>query len=415
MRIKILDKKIEERKLWFLGKISLWDYLLSVTPENFDFEIQRGIVKNRYLDSILQSINANEAIPPITITADIDNYEEIEDYINIEVGKFNILDGLQRTYRLWIYKEIAEIATLQLQKDLFGEAQYDIQNVVSTLKNKQYYMPGVLSVSQIKTLLDNTALINVSKIEEIYKHFDVYLYVWSGLSEKEIIQKMLILNAGQRKVSIGHQYELMFLQIFKDHQLTQKVSLFREKEEKYTQVKIGKRTIGEFIFSSTIIGIQSLIAGKPVRLSPENLDLGTDEDYISEDQVTQYFNQPFLNIYLESLYKIDKALFHKNEAYLKWFVKDTTISGVMGAIGSSLKCSQADFNEQYEKTTNLLKRKIEQNDCFHVMQFYDEYSKLSSQKINIGDKVRNAIYNYTLALLGNKPITWSKAFTNNAD
>lgn len=414
MKIEILDKKIEGQKLWFLGKISLWDYLSSVTPENFDFEIQRGIVKNRYLDSILQSINANEAIPPITITTGIDNYKETETHINIDEGKFNILDGLQRTYRLWLYKKIAEIAIIS-PKDLFGEAQYNIQNIVLTLKSEQYYMPGVLSVSQIKTLLDSTALINVSKIEDIYRRFNIYLYVWSGLSEKEIIQKMLILNAGQRKVSIGHQYELMFLQIFKDNQLTQKVSLFREKEEKYTQVKTGKRAIGEFIFSSTIIGIQSLIAGKPIRLSTENLDFGTDEDYISEDQVTQYFNQPFLNIYLESLYKIDNALFHKNEAYLKWFVKDTTISGVMGAIGSFLKCSQADFNEQYDKTTNLLKRKIEQCDCFHVMQFYDEYSKLSSQKINIGDKVRNAIYNYTLALLDNKPITWSKAFTNNAD
>lgn len=413
MEIEILDKKIAEQKSWFLGKTSLWDYLSSVIPENFDFEIQRGIVKNRYLDSILQSINAGEVIPPITITASFDNYDGIETHINIDEGNFNILDGLQRTYRLWLYKKIAEIATSR--RNLFGEAQYDIQDIVSTLKSKQYYMPGVLAISQIKALLETTAIVNVSRIEEIYKQFDIYLYVWSGLSEKEIIQKMLILNAGQRKVSIGHQYELMFLQIFKDRQLTPKVSLVREKEENYTQIKTGRRTVGVFIFSSTIIGIQSLIACKPIRLSPGNLDFGNEEDYISEDQVNRYFNQPFLNIYLESLYEIDNALVRKNETYLKWFVKDTTISGVMGAIGAFLKCSEEDFNSEYKKTTNLLISKIEKNDCFHIVQFYAEYSKLSSQKINIGDKVRNAIYNYTLALLTNKSMTWSEAFTNNKD
>ena len=57
MKIEILDKKlIENQQSWFLGKISLWDYLSAVEQDNYEFEIQRGIVKNRYLDSILDSI-----------------------------------------------------------------------------------------------------------------------------------------------------------------------------------------------------------------------------------------------------------------------------------------------------------------------------------------------------------------------
>lgn len=70
MRIEILDKRIKDDKSWFLGRISLWDYLSAVSVDNFEFDIQRGIVKNRYLDSILSSISNKEPIPPITITTD---------------------------------------------------------------------------------------------------------------------------------------------------------------------------------------------------------------------------------------------------------------------------------------------------------------------------------------------------------
>lgn len=409
MKIKILDKKIANGKSWFLGKISLWDYLSSVTDKNFEYDIQRGIVKNRYLDSILQSVNKGEALPPITIV--VDKYENEDMYINIADGTFNILDGLQRTYRLWLYKKISEISAPT--ENLFGGKQYDITNIVSTLKKSPYYIPGVISVSQVKSLLDDTMPINVSSIEEIYRQFDIYLYVWAGLNDKEIVQKMLILNAGQRRVSIGHQYELMFLQIFKDKEITDKVHLAREKDENFGVIKVGKRNIGEFIFSSTIIGIQSLIAGEPIRLSAENLEYGKEDEYISEELVNRYFNQPFLNIYLESLYKIDEALCQISETYLKWIVKDTTISGIMGAIGAFLKLgNNNDFNLSYGNVINFFVQKINEKDCFEIECFYKEYSNLSSQKINIGDKVRNAIFTYTLGILKNSPIKWAEAFTN---
>lgn len=414
MKIEVLDKKINDGKSWFLGKISLWDYLSSVKPQNFDFDVQRGIVKNRYLDSILQSINTNEAIPPLTITVNSYKSDKTASYIDINDGEFNILDGLQRTYRLWLYKKIAELAKPHF--DLFSTKSYNISQVVKDLKSWPCYISGVISVSQIKALLNIDAPINVTTIQAIYKKFYIYLYVWSGLDDKEIIQKMLILNAGQRKVSIGHQYELMFLQIIKDNTLPENVKLIREKEDKYSMVKMGRRNVGEFIFSSTIIGIQSLIAGKPVRLSPENLELGTEDDYISEKQVTQYFNQPFLNIYLISLYNIDRVLYGIDENYLKWFVKDTTISGIMGAIGSFLKELEGEYNNLYQqKIEDLINKIRKSDDAFDLNKFYFEYSKLSSQKINIGDKVRMSIFNYTLALLKDEKITWSQAFMNNKD
>lgn len=408
MKIEILDRKqIEGHQSWFLGKISLWDYLSAVEPNNYEFEVQRGIVKNRYLDSILASINRKEVIPPITITTNEFKLTG-DNYITIENGKFNILDGLQRTYRLWLYKKLFEISILN--KDLFGEC--NVHTVVSELKTAEYYLPGVISVTQIKDILNTDNLINISIIPQIYKDFDIYMYIWSNLSEKETVNKMLILNAGQRKVSVNHQYELMFLQVLKDMHLPDNISLIREKDPQYGSIRRGNREIGEYIFSSTIIGIQSLIEGRPIRLSPDNIEIGVEDNYISKDKVDIFFNQPFLNIYLNSLIDLDRSLYNYGDEYKKWFVKDTTISGIMGAIGAKLKDISQDYNNQYKDEIESLCKKIDVSDCFNLQDFYTEYNLLSSTKINIGDKVRDAIFRYSKALIEDNNIRWKDAFNS---
>lgn len=408
MKIEILDRKqIEGHQSWFLGKISLWDYLSAVEPNNYEFEVQRGIVKNRYLDSILVSINRKEVIPPITITTNEFKLTG-DNYITIENGKFNILDGLQRTYRLWLYKKLFEISILN--KDLFGEC--NVHTVVSELKTAEYYLPGVISVTQIKDILNTDNPINISIIPQIYKDFDIYMYIWSNLSEKETVNKMLILNAGQRKVSVNHQYELMFLQVLKDMHLPDNISLIREKDPQYGSIRRGNREIGEYIFSSTIIGIQSLIEGRPIRLSPDNIDIGVEDNYISKDKVDIFFNQPFLNIYLNSLIDLDRSLYNYGDEYKKWFVKDTTISGIMGAIGAKLKYISQDYNNQYKDEIESLCKKIDVSDCFNLQDFYTEYNLLSSTKINIGDKVRDAIFRYSKALIEDNNIRWKDAFNS---
>lgn len=407
MRIEILDKRIKDDKSWFLGRISLWDYLSAVSVDNFEFDIQRGIVKNRYLDSILSSISNKEPIPPITITTD--KYIDLgNSCIEVLNDDFNILDGLQRTYRLWLYKKISDMS--EPKRDLFDNISHDLSEIISKLKESEFYIPGVISLLQIKSLLDNNNHINVSLIPTLYRSFYIYLYIWVGLDEKEIINKMLILNAGQRMVSINHQYELMFLKIFKDNKVTDKVNLIREKDKKYGKVKYGDRNLGDFIFSSVIIGIQSLIEGKPVRLSAENLEIGYNDEFISEEDVSRFFNQPFLNIYLESLYKIDSILNKYSDAYKKWFVKDTTLSGIMGAVGYYIKNIE---NIEYSAVIDKLLKAVNNEKCFNIDVFYSEYNKLSSTRINIGEKVRDAIFKYTLSLLNNEPIEWNKAFTLN--
>lgn len=404
MKIEILDKLDNGTHKWFLGKTSLWDYLCAVTKESFEFDIQRGVVKNKYLDTILSSIQRKEPIPPLTLTTDSAKEEGCT--LSFDDGTFGILDGLQRTYRLWAYKQIADLSTPTT--DIFGEQTYDISNIISQIKESEILIPGVISVKQIKDLLDIRNDVNVSNIKHIYESFNIYIYLWSGLDENEIVKKMLILNAGQRKVSISHQYELMFLRIFSKNEIPEKIKLVREKDSEYGIVKNGNRVVGQFIFSSVVIGLQSLINGKPMRLSPEYLE----DDYISEDITMKFFNQPFLNEYLNQLYKLDSMLSSYNDEYKRWLVKDTTISGIMGAIGFMVKSDSMDYLTEFTANISKLHVALQKYNYFALRGFYNEYDNLSSSKINIGDKVRDAIYEYTKAILSKSPITWNVAFNS---
>lgn len=408
MNIRILDKKRSSQGInWFLGEISLWDYLSAITPDNFLFDIQRGIVKNQYLDSILLSIYSNEPIPPITIITD--NFTEKENDLNIT--SFEILDGLQRSYRLWIYRYISEIA--EKSENLFGHS-YDLAKTLNKLKQTSLFIPGILSVKQIKNLLDMTQSINIENLKTAFQSFPIYLYIWTNLDEKDVIKKMLILNAGQKRVSIPHQYELMFMHILKDPKLIDGIRLVRVKDADYGRIKNGDRKLGEYIFSTLIIGLQSLIANRPLRLSANNLEQINEEDLVSQEIMDKFFNHPFLNAYLTQIFKLDESLLKFDNEYLRWFVKDTTISGIFGAIGRYMQISVSgdidlpEFNRKFEYIREILGK----NNYFHLDKFYQEYNSLSSSRINIGDVVRKAIYAYTLECINGAPISWELAFNS---
>ena len=84
MKVKILDKN---QKGWYLCKVSLKDYIESLTEDSFNYDIQRGIVTNPYLDTILDSIADMNTLPPLSIVIS-ENTNDLDD--TIEFTKFDI-------------------------------------------------------------------------------------------------------------------------------------------------------------------------------------------------------------------------------------------------------------------------------------------------------------------------------------
>lgn len=401
MNVYILDKKDLGRKSWYLCKCNLYDYLVNLNKDFYNFQVQRRIVKNIYLDGICNTILSGEPIPPFTIT--IDQVAQCDEggVLDIDLSKCEILDGLQRTFRLWAlldFQRIIKENTLQSPKDFIGymKTQGEFGDMVLGL--------DFISASFLK-LLFNEPVYN--DIVEAFKHFDIMLVVWAGLTQEEVVKKMLLLNAGQRPVSSTHQYELLFLHVFDNSNISvPNVRLFRERDARYFAVKRGERNIGEYPMSSAIISLQSLIEKKPLRVIPANLIQWDTDSILDFETLTLYFNPEFISRFLTCIYEMDSILSKRDPAYIKWFGKDTTLSGIFAGIGVTYSANGDIIQCCEDFVTRLGNGELD----FALDNFNHAYDALASTRVNVGNIVRRAISNYTSELILNGTASWDYSF-----
>ena len=403
MKFKLFDSKKLKTGNWYLCKCNLYDYLTNLKTDFYGFQVQRRIVKNIYLDGLYNTIISGDPIPAFTITAkDVSTNEST---LEIDMSKMDILDGLQRSFRLWAIWAFHNIA---------------LENRITTPRDFIKYMKeqgefgemilglDFVSSSFLKKVLDDekyNSLINA------YKEFDIQIVIWEGLSDNDIMKKMLLLNAGQRPVSSTHQYELLFLHKMKEVEPELKqngITLCRERDEKYFKIKKGERLVGEYQMSSIIIALQSLIEKKPLRIAPANMIEWDSDSFFEAEYVAKYFNTDFLCSFINLIRKMDEVLSEKDPNYLKWFGKDTTLSGIFAGLGN---CINPENEKKLLDDIDKAISKVASGECdFQITEFEFELSRLAGSKINVGNVVRKAIAAYTQELFTNNSATWSNAF-----
>lgn len=394
MRIKVFDHKDG----WILGKVSLLEYIQSLTKENFNYKIQRGIVINQYLDTILDAVDKGNPLPPISLVSKDKAVITGDGVIN----NFNILDGLQRTYRLWIYYRLAEIAE--------RDGTFDYKEVTKKLKEEETSYSVAVSPRQVRKLFKSESPINVNNLKDKYSEYDLYIYLWQNLDVKEEIRLMLILNAGQKRMQLTHQYELMYMRLFDDY--TEENGQIEVRRSKDGKIRDKERQVGQYNVATVIIGMQSLILAKPIRLSSELLyKKATNEDIegIPEGTVESFFTEKFIHNYLQLLYDLDNKLCKHDAEVREWFAKDTTISGIMAGIGQTRWWGDPT-EESVIKNLKESVDKIQNANDFNLGKYQEAYDGVTSRKFNVGMVVRKAIAFYTSNLLTEKKVSWKDAF-----
>lgn len=401
MNVNILDKKDLGTKSWYLCKCNLYDYLLNLNKDFYNFQIQRRIVKNIYLDGICNTILSGEPIPPFTITVDNIGSYTTDDVLDIDLAKCEILDGLQRTFRLWAlldFQKIIKENNLQNPKDFIRhmKTQGEFGDMILGL--------DFISASFLKLLFEESSY---NGIIEAFKRFDIMLVIWVGLTQEEVVKKMLLLNAGQRPVSSTHQYELLFLHVFDNSKISvPNVKLFRERDSRYFAVRRGERSIGEYTMSSVIISLQSLIEKKPLRVIPANYIQWDTDTILDFETLNFYFNSEFISRFLACIYEMDAILSQRDVAYIKWFGKDTTLSGIFAGIGMAFS-SDGDTIQYCEGIVSQLR---DGELDFALDDFNKAYDALASTRVNVGNVVRRAISEYTYELILKGKASWDYSF-----
>jgi len=407
MKSITLDKINEGDSICYLSKITLKDYIESL-PENYqEYEVQREIVKNTYLDNLIETVLEEKHIPPIVLVVEEKNY--IAKGNELDIQKFKILDGLQRTFRLniiWktiqffikiasIDPTILEQNRLQLSRSYSSHLDQFDSNANILFSIVQHYNLK-LSQSSIKS------------IEECFNKFQ-WFEIWTNLSPENEVQKMLILNAGHKPVKTKHQLELLFrnlIPVVKNVDLND-FELIREKE--MTSIAYSKnRTYGQFHFSHLITSILSLDAGKPVTTNTSLVHKTQNSDFDFES-FEKYFSYEFLHEFIRLLLKLDKNVSNEYSEGNKWIGRETSLVGLFAALG---KYSIEKKLLPFDSLSILESKVINRPKCLDLVQFEKVRNSLDLSKINIGTVNKNAVYDGVYDILSDQKdtIQWTLYF-----
>ena len=394
------EKHMDGNIVCYLCGCSLKQYIEKI-PKNYqDNIIQRGIVKNKYLDRLVGTIVSNDNIPTITLVSD--NLEIENGGKLLKLTEYRILDGLQRTYRLIeIWKGMVLFDSIHDKSSLIE---------MNKLRVSKEYAGRLMEEGS--TLDVFMALINEYKYKgSIDRYWDYYnrgvqwFEIWENLSPKQETEKMLILNAGHKEVDIGHQIELLFINLLpKLNEICVSrggIGIIRNREKDGMQYSKNRRK-GEFYFPHIISALISYESRKPIVVNRDLVNRLQQDDYIETSDEIDY---EYLEKVISFLLELDEKLYiYFGDEGTKWLAKETVLDGLFGALGKA-----GEGKELYDVFNEF----ISHVELLNISDF--EYTKNNSveiNKVNLGSKTKSAIYNAVLDLLDGKirTVEWKKYF-----
>ena len=196
----------------YLVGMKLNDYLNNLPSDYQNYDIQRGIVRNNYLDNIGIDIIKGNHLPIITLTTDkLINKEQnlIED--------FKILDGLQRTFRIHqLYLFLQKISEKEIKNEIFDIVKKDDKFEFRRKYRTEWKLSDKFSYTVLEarnivgTFTEHRKELVPDKLLDIFDR-EQWFEVWERLSIEDEIRKMILLNAGHKPMNNYHQLELLFL------------------------------------------------------------------------------------------------------------------------------------------------------------------------------------------------------------
>ncbi|HDM8209498.1 TPA: hypothetical protein P0E34_004744 [Vibrio campbellii] len=400
MKVTVLDEKYEENATCSLTKVNMLDYLTSLPDDYKNWDIQRGIVNNQYLDNIIDTVINNKHIPPLVLVCD-----RIVQTNGSEgsISNFKVLDGLQRTYRLKLIHN--SLNFINEHSEILKEIKTTpILKVVRSYSSK--IKDNNASSPIVRRLLQE--IIDGNDISGLF-NFEQWIEVWTNLSVKEQVNKMLLLNAGHKSVSKKHQIEIIFHNLLPSlsEEIDDNFSIVKEKE--ISSIQLNKnRKVGQFSFSNIVAGMISLDQGKAITVNANLLSK------IQEDVDNYSLEYDEIILLCDFLYKLDNSLYGAYEnAGLRWLGKEVVITGIMGSIGKYSNAKEISIENALRHSELVL---VEHPERLNIIQFEEIRNSLETSKINIGQVNKKSVSTGVYTLLDNPSgcINWEHAFKGDA-
>ncbi|WP_434167742.1 hypothetical protein [Peribacillus frigoritolerans] len=321
------------------------DYLELVGEDFSEFYIQRKKENHKAYKRLERDILAGTLLPSITLAIKPDYVSEISEIIKrkdfqelekalSKKGIVNILDGLQRTY---ILKELKK-------------------------SNKEF--------KEGQTLL---------------------LEFWLEDDIKHLIYRLIVLNSGQKPMSMRHQVELLFLTIKETLEKDiEGLEIYLERDEgrrdrprKYSLDRLVT-AYQSFMTKSPEVKRDNIVAAKMV----EDEILDSDEE--SLDDNFKAFKR-YLEVYADLDTEMNKI--YKN-GKANWFADENVMNSFFAALsdfGSISDSRRKRIDTALNNLLNVIKNSESEEDPLALEKFNEIKSGLNPKKDNVGFATRKLL------------------------
>jgi hypothetical protein len=351
MKISIIGQAKDQRTNTnvLYAQMPIKDYLELVGNEFDEFEIQRGREKHKAYNRMKRDIIDGALLPAITLAVKPQkvkeilsflrqkepDYKSIENYLS-QPGQVNILDGLQRTYIL---------------KDIEAE----ITN----------FAPG----------------------QKILVEF------WLESEIRNLIYRIIVLNAGQKPMSMRHQIDLLFISL--EETLEQDIkglTIYRNKKKRQRSrsreyaLDIIATAYQSFITQDSEVEKQNIVAQKIA-----------EEEFInsSAQELSEQFYEfeRYLNIYTDlddeicRIYRTDYGKEIPNG--VKWFGSENVMNSFFAAVSSKKLVSRV--NQALDVLLGNLRNSCEGDDPIALQTLQEIQKGFNPRKVNIGFATRKLL------------------------
>ena len=413
MKVEILDK-IEDKdsKICYLCKTNLLDYLDSLADDFDKFDIQRKIVSNRYLDTLATTVFSNDHIPIITLVGIKGDFDSSKTG-KIEVTDFRILDGLQRTWRLNSIKKLSDWLKKKYITDKELKEKFINANVrtIDIEDRKKIMGFGVSDFKQARFIANQIVeSVGIDGVDDCLKNKIQWFELWCGLTEEDIVNKMLLLNAGHKTVSMRHQIELLYFDWFDVFSEGTEIKLVRDKDAGSPVSFLNSREAKQYRFSDLVLATIAFVDGEYKKIQSEVV-----EDVYIGNSVSEHFGKSveFYRTVIKFIVKCDEMISERyGDSGRIWFGRENCLEAFMGAIGKICwtQFSGLDIEKILKELLSLLKERLQ---YLSLDKFDEGKNELGASKINIGQTTKKVVYFSIYDILTtSKPkcIDWSQEF-----
>jgi len=335
-------------------------YLNSIIGAEQNLEIQRGIIKGSKAYATLRAdLKRGCILPPIVLAVK-----------NIELPT-RLKDEFLR-----FSDKTVEVQTI-------NQISHQLQNIVTT---NIYIIDGL---QRTNALMQTASEIDKKELPAFLSG-QLRIEIWLNIPFGALAYRMLLLNAGQKPMSIKHQVEILSMKLNEELSTIEGIEII-------TALGAQRRTHkGQFQLAKLSETFQAWLQGQP------NLDLRNlvMEQLLTESAIDVLGSslkgripseeKDAFRVLVEWLVAVDYAL---PDVFLQFLSNETVLQGIGAAVGSAERNQTLQPRMEECLRTLLDKVKTEpEKDSFGISRFEELRKGIDPSKVNVGQATRDMVF-----------------------